>query len=338
MINFQCPAFLDVNNFCNKHLFTELLSQFLAVHVNFILVGLFCIHRQLSFGHMLTFIHYIKLYFMFVFLDCVCWREDFIKSRFIILRFCSIHFIVILYWAEENCSLYRGLCYIENHKIKSRFHCSTKLPCWKVRAHWDKTNNSSHHQGAKKVSSTACHLGKLLLAHTGQKVISNSPQKISLRSRRFHASSSKTLGREQKKKEWWGRGRGEKETLARKPLDFEKLHSPTNAAFDWGGAGSVDYLALETSIKPGLRVYVRRRSGLILFVVADCKCFGLIFTWIMFVRRFITSESLPSKSILGDRAVETSEGQFIGKDGVRIWLGKMDCLLEITSNKSEHWY
>ena len=252
MINFQCPAFLDVNNFCNKHLFTELLSQFLAVHVNFILVGLFCIHRQLSFGHMLTFIHYIKLYFMFVFLDCVCWREDFIKSRFIILRFCSIHFIVILYWAEENCSLYRGLCYIENHKIKSRFHCSTKLPCWKVRAHWDKTNNSSHHQGAKKVSSTACHLGKLLLAHTGQKVISNSPQKISLRSRRFHASSSKTLGREQKKKEWWGRGRGEKETLARKPLDFEKLHSPTNAAFDWGGAGSVDYLALETSIIPGM--------------------------------------------------------------------------------------
>ena len=96
MINFQCPAFLDVNNFCNKHLFTKLLSQFLAVHVNFILVGLFCIHRQLSFGHMLTFIHYIKLYFMFVFLDCVCCREDFIKSRFIILRFCSIHFIVIL--------------------------------------------------------------------------------------------------------------------------------------------------------------------------------------------------------------------------------------------------
>ena len=28
---------------------------------------------------------------MFVFLDCVCCRED-----FVILRFCSIHFIVIL--------------------------------------------------------------------------------------------------------------------------------------------------------------------------------------------------------------------------------------------------
>ena len=43
-----------------------------------------------------------------------------------------------------------------------------------------------------------------------------------------------------------------KETLARKPYDFEKLRSPTNAASDWRGPGSVDYLALETSIKPGM--------------------------------------------------------------------------------------
>ena len=42
--------------------------------------------------------------------------------------------------------------------------------------------------------------------------------------------------------------------LACKPHDFEKLHSPTNAASDWCGAGSVDYLALETSIKPGMLV------------------------------------------------------------------------------------
>ena len=27
---------------------------------------------------------------------------------------------------------------------------------------------------------------------------------------------------------------------------------------------------------------------------------------------------------MGDRAVETSEGQFIGNDGVRIWQEKMD--------------
>ena len=43
-----------------------------------------------------------------------------------------------------------------------------------------------------------------------------------------------------------------KKTLARKPHDFEKLRQPTNAASDWCGAGSVDYLALETSIKLGM--------------------------------------------------------------------------------------
>ena len=46
------------------------------------------------------------------------------------------------------------------------------------------------------------------------------------------------------------------------------------------------------------------------------KCFSLIFIWIVFVRGFIRSESL--QSIIKDRAVETSEGQFIGNDGVRI--------------------
>ena len=32
---------------------------------------------------------------------------------------------------------------------------------------------------------------------------------------------------------------GEKETLMRKPYDFEKLRLPTNAASDWCSAGSV---------------------------------------------------------------------------------------------------
>ena len=54
------------------------------------------------------------------------------------------------------------------------------------------------------------------------------------------------------KKKGPGRRRGRKEPLARKPHNFEKLRSPTNAASDWRGAGSVDYLALETSIKPGM--------------------------------------------------------------------------------------
>ena len=63
----------------------------------------------------------------------------------------------------------------------------------------------------------------------------------SLCSKRFHSSSSRKLGREQKKKKKWrGRGRREKETFARKPDDFEKLRSPTNAASDWCLAGSID--------------------------------------------------------------------------------------------------
>ena len=43
-----------------------------------------------------------------------------------------------------------------------------------------------------------------------------------------------------------------KEPPARKPHNFDKLCSATNAASDWGGAGSVDYLVFETSIKPGM--------------------------------------------------------------------------------------
>ena len=35
------------------------------------------------------------------------------------------------------------------------------------------------------------------------------------------------------KNESGGRGRGRKETLADKPLDFENLRSPANAAPDW---------------------------------------------------------------------------------------------------------
>jgi len=48
------------------------------------------------FRHMLTFIHYIEVYFTLGRLDCVRYNEDFVISRFVILRFCSIHFTVIL--------------------------------------------------------------------------------------------------------------------------------------------------------------------------------------------------------------------------------------------------
>ena len=44
-----------------------------------------------------------------------------------------------------------------------------------------------------------------------------------------------------------------KETLARKPHDFEKLRSPTNVTSDWRGAGSVDYMVSTRNInQPGM--------------------------------------------------------------------------------------
>ena len=44
----------------------------------------------------------------------------------------------------------------------------------------------------------------------------------------------------------------EGERLQANPTILKKLRSPTNAASDWWGPGSVDYLALETSIKLGM--------------------------------------------------------------------------------------
>ena len=45
---------------------------------------------------------------MLAFLDCVPYNEDFIKSRLVIPRFCSIHFIVIL------AGLKKIVCYTED--------------------------------------------------------------------------------------------------------------------------------------------------------------------------------------------------------------------------------
>ena len=41
-------------------------------------------------------LQYIEVYFTFGLLDYVCFNKDFIISRFVIWRFCSIHFTVIL--------------------------------------------------------------------------------------------------------------------------------------------------------------------------------------------------------------------------------------------------
>ena len=142
---------------------------------------------------------------------------------------------------------------------------------------------------------------------------------IILRSKRFLARIVKKTGTRAKKMNDGGGGWGMKEPLARKPHDFEKLRSPTNAAADWRGAVRVDYLSLETSIKPGMLCFRVSQiwSHLDWYLLESCLCEGL---W---------DQSL--QTIIGDRAVETREGQFIENDVVQIWLEKMDCLLEITS-------
>ena len=114
----------------------------------------------------------------------------------------------------------------------------------------------------------------------------------SLRSKRFHACSSRKLGQKQKKSEWRGRGRGKKEMPAHKPHDFEKLHSLTNAASGWRGACSVDYFALETSIKQGMLCL--RASQIWSHLICGrtyYRWFGLIFIWIVFMQRFMGLES-----------------------------------------------
>ena len=45
---------------------------------------------------MLTFIPYIGVHFTFGLLDCARYIDDFVISRSVILRFCSIHFKVTL--------------------------------------------------------------------------------------------------------------------------------------------------------------------------------------------------------------------------------------------------
>ena len=41
-------------------------------------------------------IRYIGIHFAFGLLDCAPYNEDFVKSRFVISKFCSIHFTVTL--------------------------------------------------------------------------------------------------------------------------------------------------------------------------------------------------------------------------------------------------
>ena len=73
------------------------------------------------FCHVMTFIRCIGVDFTFGVLDCVRYIENFVLSRFVTLRFCSIHFTVTL------AGLKNIVCYTKDFVIlrfiKSRFHC-----------------------------------------------------------------------------------------------------------------------------------------------------------------------------------------------------------------------
>ena len=74
------------------------------------------------FRHMLTFIRYIE--FCVGLLDCVRYNEDFVILRFVISRFCSIHFTVILAGLKEIVRYTED--FVIWRFIKSRFYYNSQ--------------------------------------------------------------------------------------------------------------------------------------------------------------------------------------------------------------------
>ena len=88
---------------------------------------------------------------------------------------------------------------------------------------------------------------------------------------------------------------------------------------DWHGAGSVDYLPFETSIKPCMLCF---RASQIWSHLISGRRLQMLWTDIYLNRVCAKVYEIRLRSIIGDRAVETREGQFIENDGVRISLEK----------------
>ena len=64
---------------------------------------------------MLTFTRYIEVYFTFGLVHCVRYNKDFVKSKFVKIEVLLHTLYCNFGQAEENPSLYQGLCYIEVH-------------------------------------------------------------------------------------------------------------------------------------------------------------------------------------------------------------------------------
>ena len=125
MINFQRPAFQDLNNFCNKRFCIR--SYCLSSELYIIATALetqeqadnYCKHKfyphwSVSHSSLAIFRSHVDMLYSFYvsLLYCVRYNEDFVKSRF-----CSIHFIAPSAGSSgssaENRSSYRGRRYIE---------------------------------------------------------------------------------------------------------------------------------------------------------------------------------------------------------------------------------
>ena len=63
----------------------------------------------------------------FALVDCVYYNEDFVKKMFVISRFCSIHFIVILAWLKQIVRYTEDFVILRF--VKSRFHCMNVGAC-----------------------------------------------------------------------------------------------------------------------------------------------------------------------------------------------------------------
>ena len=114
----------------------------------------------------------------------------------------------------------------------------------------------------------------------------------SLRSKRFLSRFVQKAGTRAKKKMNDGGGGGERRNrLPANPTILKNCVRPRTQLL----IGAVRVVLITQHSKHQSNqvcfVFVRQRSGLIRFVVADYKCFGLIFIGIVFVRRFRRSES-----------------------------------------------
>ena len=146
----------------------------------------------------------------------------------------------------------------------------------------------------------------------------------SLRSKRFRTCSSRKLGQEQNKKNDGGAGGERRKRLPTNPMILKNCVRPRVQLLI-----GVVWVVLITNSTWNINKTRYALFTCVADLVSSEFCgrtyyrwFGqLIFIWIVFVQRFMRSESSKYKwrSSSGDW-----EGQFIENDGVQIWLEKME--------------